>query len=232
MIKAVLTDIEGTTSSIEFVHKVLFPYAREAFPNFLASSKDPEVLALIKKLWIEEIGNPEGNSPDIEQVSSLLQKWIDQDLKQPILKTLQGKVWKEGYASKAYFGHVYPEVASAFANWKNQNLHLAIYSSGSVEAQQLIFGHSEAGDLTTLIDSYFDTKVGAKREVLSYSSIATQLNFKPSEIVFLSDIKEELDAARAAGMRTIQLLREPLPVIGDHATAKNFAEVTQMLEGF
>lgn len=225
MIRAVLTDIEGTTSSIEFVHKVLFPYARSHMGAFLKASQDPEVKASIQKLWTEDLKNPKDSTPDIGVVTELLQGWIDQDLKQPTLKALQGKIWKEGYESKAYFGHVYPEVKEALKTWHAEGLCVAIYSSGSVQAQKLIFGHSEAGDLMPYIDRYFDTEVGHKREPKSYREISERLALAPEDIVFLSDIKEELDAAREVGMKTLQLLRDPLPALGDHRTAKDFDEV-------
>lgn len=232
MIRAILTDIEGTTSSIEFVHKVLFPYARSHIGTFLEKNEDQEVKALIEKLWTEDLKNSPGSSPDIKAVTELLRTWIDQDLKDPTLKTLQGKIWKAGYEAKAYSGHVYPDVKGALKTWHAEGFCVAIYSSGSVQAQKLIFTHSDAGDLTPNIDRYFDTEVGHKRQSASYKTIAEQLGFKPSEIVFLSDIKEELDAALEAGFKTIQLLREPLPILGDHEKAKNFDEVKYLINAF
>ncbi len=229
MIKAVLTDIEGTTSSIQFVHKVLFPYAREALGSFIRESQDPEVQYLVNKLWVERLEGETGSKPDFAKVTELLQDWIDNDLKEPILKALQGKVWRAGYEAKAYLGHVYPEVKEVFMIWKQLGLKIAIYSSGSVEAQKLIFGYSESGDLTPLLDSYFDTSVGTKREPKSYEAIREALELPAEEILFLSDIKEELDAARAIGMRTIQLLRDPRPSLGDHDTAETFADVHHLI---
>lgn len=229
MILCVLTDIEGTTSSIEFVHKVLFPFARSHMDEFIRTSTDPEVKTSVQKVWSEDLGHSPESAPDFDQVAATLKSWIDKDLKHPTLKALQGKIWKNGYENKAYFGHVYPEVLDAFGKWKAQGIILAIYSSGSVEAQKLLFAHSEAGDLTPFISRYFDTGVGMKREAQSYAKIALQLDLPAADILFLSDIKEELDAAAEAGMKTIQLLRDPLPDLGRHLTAKSFKDVNDKL---
>lgn len=230
MIRCILTDIEGTTSSIEFVHKVLFPYSRSHFGDFLKRSDDPEVKALLRKLWTEDLGRDAASEIDLALVTATLQSFIDQDLKHPVLKALQGKIWKEGYQKKAYKGHVYSEVEKAFKDWKTEGKCLAIYSSGSVEAQKLLFGYSEAGDLTQHIDKYFDTEVGMKREAKSYETIVERLGIPAKDILFLSDIKEELDAAAEAGMQTVQLLRDPLPALGTHKTAKTFDDVRELIK--
>ncbi|MES2746388.1 MAG: acireductone synthase, partial [Bdellovibrionota bacterium] len=191
-----------------------------------------EVKLSIQKIWHEDLGGAKGSEPDLKAVTDQLHSWIDKDVKQPILKSLQGKIWKSGYESGSYKGHVYSEVANAFAAWRSEGKNLSIYSSGSVEAQKLLFKYSEAGDLTKMLDRYFDTEVGHKREAKSYATIAERLALAPSEIVFLSDIKEELDAARDAGMKTIQLLRDPLPTLGDHPTAKDFDEVSKIIKAY
>ena len=229
MISCVLTDIEGTTSSIEFVHKVLFPYARANFPAFLKAEKDRDVQAIVHKLWTEELGHPASSKPDIDAVTELLQNWIDQDLKNALLKALQGKIWHQGYETKAYFGHVYPDVKESLEKWKCDGLKLAVYSSGSVEAQKLLFKHSEVGDLTPLFEAYFDTEVGHKREARSYQTIAERLGVSPAGILFLSDIKEELDAADKAGLKTCQLLRDPLPAEGGHPMTRDFKGVDSLI---
>ena len=228
MITCVLSDIEGTTSSIEFVHKVLFPYSKKNFSGFLANSTQSEVTQLISQVWIEHLGGEVGSKPDLTEVIKQLQSWTDMDVKNPILKNLQGKIWQRGYETKAYFGHVYPEVKDCLVTWKKSGMKLAIYSSGSVEAQKLLFKHSEAGDLTPLFANYFDTAVGHKREVGSYEGIAKLLNFSPGSILFLSDIKEELDAAGQAGLKTCQLMRDPKPVPGHHQQANDFNEVDKL----
>lgn len=207
--KVLLFDIEGTTTDINFVHKVLFPYATERMADFVR--KNPQHPAVL------EVGQP-----STEAAISTLMEWIREDKKVGALKTLQGEIWVEGYKNGAFKGHVYPDVKPAWENWKKQGLTLAIYSSGSVPAQKLIFGHSQDGDLTPLLSAYFDTKVGGKREFKSYETIANELKVPAQEVTFFSDIKEELDAARAAGMKTIHLFRSgTMPT--DHASTTTFA---------
>ncbi|MBC7712238.1 MAG: acireductone synthase [Rhizobacter sp.] len=221
----ILTDVEGTTTSISFVHNTLFPFAKERLKSFIArKSGDDEVqniLAQTKKTALEE---NQKNLNDNE-ASDLLIHWIDTDRKHPALKNLQGLIWEEGYNSGEIKGHVYKDVPSALENWKKQGLILGVYSSGSVQAQKLIFGFSTEGNLQPFFTNNFDTAVGNKREVSSYANIVEQLKIPAKEILFLSDIKEELDAARTAGMQTIQLVRQNDVVIGDHKTAKDFTEI-------
>lgn len=211
--KVLLFDIEGTTTDINFVHKVLFPYATERIAEYVRKHPDhPAVREVLAQL----------PAPSIDGAIALLLAWIAEDKKAGALKTLQGEIWVEGYESGAFKGHVYPDVRPAWEDWKKQGLKLAIYSSGSVAAQKLIFGHSENGDLTPLLSAYFDTKVGAKREFKSYQTIAEELKVPVADVTFFSDIKEELDAARAAGMKTIHLFRsETVPT--DHASTTTFA---------
>lgn len=217
MIRAIVTDIEGTTSSIDFVKDVLFPYAREKLPAFVETHADqPEV-----QHWLHEAAREAGLvSASRQEIIDLLTRWIDEDRKATPLKALQGLIWADGYASGEFKGHVYPEVAENLQKWKKQGIHLYVYSSGSVAAQKLLFGHSEAGDLTPLFSGYFDTEVGGKREVDSYQRIAAAIGIPPGQILFLSDIVQELDAAAAAGLQTVQLLR---PTAG--ATANQHEQV-------
>lgn len=200
MIRAIVTDIEGTTSSIDFVKDVLFPYAREKLPAFVETHADkPEV-----QHWLHEAAREAGLvSASRREIIDLLIGWIDEDRKATPLKALQGLIWADGYASGEFKGHVYPEVAENLQKWKKQGIHLYVYSSGSVAAQKLLFGHSEAGDLTPLFSGYFDTEVGGKRDAGSYRAIAAALGVAPNDMVFLSDVVAELDAAREAGMRTV-----------------------------
>ncbi|SEN14580.1 enolase-phosphatase E1 [Luteibacter sp. UNCMF331Sha3.1] len=205
-IRAVLTDIEGTTSSIDFVKDVLFPYARRHLPAYVETHWDePEV-----QHWLHEAAKEAGIvEASRTEVIDLLIGWIDADRKSTALKALQGMIWADGYASKAFVSHMYPEVAARLKAWHDDGLSLYVYSSGSVPAQKLLFGHSENGDLTPLFSGYFDTETGHKRERESYARIAEAIGLPPAQILFLSDIREELDAARAAGMRTTQLIRPP-----------------------
>lgn len=205
-IRAVLTDIEGTTSSITFVKDVLFPYARAHLPAFVAEHRDDPGV----RRWLTATAADAGiGDPDSPRVIDTLLGWIDADVKATPLKALQGMIWKAGYESGAYRAHVYPEVPARLRAWKAQGLGLYVYSSGSVPAQKLFFGHTEAGDLAPLIDGWFDTETGGKRESASYERIAAAIGLPASAIVFLSDIAAELDAAHAAGMATVQLCRPP-----------------------
>lgn len=219
-IRAVITDIEGTTSSISFVHDVLFPYARRALPEFIDTHRhDPEVRG-----WLEQVATEIGADSDSPAVVETLLHWIDIDRKHTALKALQGLVWADGYDGAEFKAHVYPEVASALRAWKGAGLDLYVYSSGSVAAQKLLFGHSEAGDLTPLFDGYFDTHVGAKRESTSYARILGEIGRDGDEVVFLSDIVAELDAAREAGLHTILLERSgPLADRNGHCAVSDFA---------
>jgi len=199
----ILTDIEGTTSSISFVKDVLFPYARRELPRFVREhGREPEV-----RRWLDAVATEAGGICDDDVIVETLQGWIDQDRKHTALKALQGLLWREGYARGDYRGHVYPDAAEALRRWHEAGYRMAVFSSGSVGAQKLLFGHSEAGDLTPLFEAYFDTEVGHKRAADSYRLIADTLNRRPEDVVFLSDVVEELDAAREAGMRTMLLDR-------------------------
>jgi enolase-phosphatase E1 len=221
MIRAILTDIEGTTSSISFVKDVLFPYAREQMANFVLSrAENSEVRDLL-----DEVATICGRTlSDAEAVAELVQ-WIDEDRKLTPLKALQGLIWEAGYQSGDFHGHVYVEVPRKLHEWKERGLELYVYSSGSVHAQKLLFGHTEYGDLTILFAGFFDTRIGAKRDVDSYRKIASEIGFPAKEILFLSDVGEELDAAREAGLKTCQLLRQgTTPSLG-HPHALDFDEV-------
>ena len=224
----VLTDIEGTTSSISFVHEVLFPYARAALPDFVRRRGDePEVRA-----WLDRAAVDAGGVCQDEVIVEVLQGWIDEDRKHPALKALQGMIWLDGYQGGDFQAHVYPDAAQALRGWHASGHTLAVYSSGSVPAQKLLFGHSSQGDLSPLFSAWFDTAVGGKREVASYQAIVQSLGVPAREVVFLSDVVEELDAAREAGLRTVLLDRRedyPIPRMGEachgHERVESFAGV-------
>ncbi|MGR9013701.1 MAG: acireductone synthase [Gammaproteobacteria bacterium] len=204
MIKAIVTDIEGTTSSILFVKEVLFPYARANLADYVRShANDPQV-----KTLLEDVCDEVGLELSTEQIIVQLIQWIDQDKKVTPLKSLQGMIWEAGYRQGDFKGHLYPDAAANLKAWKADGLDLYIYSSGSVYAQKLLFAHTEYGDLTPLFSGYFDTHVGGKREQQSYDNIAVQLAIPAQQLLFLSDIKEELDAAKAAGFETVWLIRD------------------------
>jgi enolase-phosphatase E1 len=224
----ILTDIEGTTSSISFVKNVLFPYARRELPRFVREhGSDPEV-----RRWLDVVATECGGICSDDVIVETLQGWIDQDRKHTALKALQGLLWKEGYARGDFRGHVYPDAARALHDWHDAGHTLAVFSSGSVDAQKLLFGYSEAGDLGPLFSAFFDTQTGLKREAESYRRIARALHVDPSDVMFLSDIVEELDAARDAGMRTVLLdRREDYPArrqgvsSSGHERVESFAQI-------
>lgn len=222
MIRAIVTDIEGTTSSIDFIHQSLFPYARKHLRAFLkAQAQQPEVRA-----QLDEVNRLEARTLSVDEAATVLERWIDEDKKLTPLKALQGMVWKQGYEAGELKGHVYADTPVCLKRWHAAGKQLYVYSSGSVEAQKLIFGFSDAGDLTPLFAGYFDTRIGAKREASSYRAILQQIGFAGDEVLFLSDIGEELEAAREAGMKTCQLLRDAkAKSFAAHPQARDFTEV-------
>ena len=228
MDKAIVTDIEGTTSSISFVKDVLFPYARKALPAFVRlHGQDPEV-----RKWLDVAAAEVGGACQDEMLAEVLQGWIDEDRKHPALKALQGIIWKAGYVDGAYLAHVYPDAVEGLRRWHAAGNPLYVYSSGSVPAQKLLFGHTTAGDLSPLFSGWFDTAIGGKREEASYRNLAGALGRPSSEIVFLSDVVEELDAARTQGIETVLLDRRedyPVPRIGQatngHRRVESFADI-------
>jgi enolase-phosphatase E1 len=221
VIRAILTDIEGTTSSIDFVKDVLFPYARKHLPAFVVTHADHADV----QHWLHDAAKEAGLISGTQQeIIELLQRWIDEDRKATSLKALQGLIWEEGYRNGEFRAHVYAEVAGKLQEWKAQGVDLYIYSSGSVIAQKLFFGYSEAGDLSRLFSGHFDTEIGAKRDADSYRRIAGSIGRPPGEILFLSDTVAELDAAQSAGMRTVQIARAPAacPADAAHRCAADF----------
>ncbi|WP_421569471.1 acireductone synthase [Stenotrophomonas sp. PD6] len=225
----ILTDIEGTTSSISFVKNVLFPYARKALPAFVAAhGQQPQV-----RRWLDAVAVEIGGACQDSLIVETLQGWIDQDRKHTALKALQGMIWEDGYRNGDYKAHFYPEVAAVLSGWHAEGKPLYVYSSGSVPAQKQFFGFSEAGDLTGLVSGWFDTEIGGKREADSYRNIVTAIGVPAGQIVFLSDVVEELDAAREAGLQTRLLDRlddYPLPRTGEathgHDRVENFLQIT------
>jgi len=223
MIKAIVTDIEGTTSSISFVADVLFPYAATHLSAYVMAHESESAVAEVLNEVRREIGRPDAS---IQEVIDALLQWIKDDKKITPLKTLQGFIWAQGYADGELIGHVYPDAVENLKKWHQQGLRLYVYSSGSVAAQKLIFGHTEYGDLNFLFSGYFDTHIGGKREPLSYHVIAQQLELPASEILFLSDIVFELDAAAAMGIRTIALDRQFIcEGFGIHQVVHSFDEI-------
>ena len=197
MPRAILTDIEGTTSSIAFVAETLFPYARERLPAFVAAHPD-EAAPILAEVAAMEPGDP----------VTTLTRWIDEDRKATPLKALQGMIWADGYREGAFTGHIYADAAAALRRWHEAGIALYVFSSGSVAAQKLLFGHSDAGDLTPLFSGYFDTTTGPKREAASYRAIANAIGLAADEILFLSDTPQEIAAAREAGLSALLIDRD------------------------
>lgn len=236
-VKLILTDIEGTTSSISFVKDVLFPYAAEHLPAFVkANLNDEKVQTALQQT--AEIAADDGdnisanNSADnTDALISKLLQWISDDRKVTPLKALQGLIWKTGYENGDYQAHMYPDATEYLKKWHDNGLPLYVYSSGSVKAQELFFGYSQDGNLLPLFKGHFDTLVGGKRETQSYRSILAELQkthagLNAKDVLFLSDIKEELDAAKEAGMQTVWLLRDSdIPADAEHRAVKSFAEI-------
>ena len=221
-IKAIVTDIEGTTSSLSFVKDVLFPYARANIDAFVRQhAEEPAIAALI-----EDVRQETGKALSLDSVIQQLQQWIDADKKITPLKALQGLLWETGYQQGDFKGHIYPDAKQQLEQWHQQGIKLYVYSSGSVHAQKLLFGYTEYGDLNYLFSGYFDTKIGAKVERDSYQHIAEAIQLPANQILFLSDVKPELNAAKAAGMQTTWLIRDgELDAQALHHQVKDFNSI-------
>jgi enolase-phosphatase E1 len=222
--KFILTDIEGTTTSVSFVYEVLFPYFRENIHKTIELQHLKSVQEVFSQTiqWVKDTENRTISTPS--EIIEVLNQWSQEDKKITPLKTLQGILWEEAYTSGTIQGHVYDDVASALKRWKEKGIQLGVFSSGSIAAQKLIFGYSVAGDLTPYFSAYFDTSTGGKREAATYQLIAEKLGILASEILFLSDITEELQAAASAGLQTIQLVRDET-IANWNATAPSFASI-------
>jgi enolase-phosphatase E1 len=203
MIRAILTDIEGTTTSLSFVKDVLFPYAQKHLPNYIRShAEDPFVVPHLNDVRV--LCEVEFS---LEGVIKQLEIWMKEDMKVTPLKALQGMLWQEGYEKGDFLGHIYEDAWKNLEKWQQQGIKLYIYSSGSVQAQKLLFGYTAHGDLNRLFSGYFDTNIGTKTDQESYRRIAEKIQLPAADILFLSDVEAELDAARAAGMQTRWLVR-------------------------
>ena len=219
-------DIEGTTTPVSFVYEILFPYAREHVASFVTSHAGQAVLSepahLLEQEWAEDVArntNPPPRDSSTQWVTEYARWLMEQDRKSPGLKLLQGLIWERGYADGALRGDVYSDVPRALSRWRDAGIALAIYSSGSVLAQRLIFSTTAYGDLTQFIGQYFDTAVGPKREAASYARIAAAMALPPVELLFVSDVTAELDAAHDAGMQVVLCVREGGVISGDAVTS-------------
>ena len=230
---AVLLDIEGTTTPLDFVTRVLFPWAHERIGEYLArSGADVETGRDIAALRAQhQQDDAAGKEPpawaDTAESAAAYARWLmDQDRKVTALKSLQGRIWEEGFRAGGLEGQVYEDVPRAFLRWREAGRTIAIFSSGSVLAQRQLFGHSNAGDLTRFLAAFFDTTTGPKREALSYRRIAGVLGSDPRSILFVSDIAAELDAALEAGLATALCLRdEEAPAAPGHRVIRTFDDL-------
>ena len=227
--RAILLDIEGTTTPIAFVHEVLFSYARTHARDFLATNTNSaEVSADVALLRDEHTADVSKGHHPPEPIAEYVEWLIERDRKSTGLKSLQGKIWRQGYVDGSLKSQVYADVAPALERWRARGLSISIFSSGSVLAQQLLFAHTEAGDLTKFIDNYFDTNVGKKGEAESYRRIAEALKLRADEVLFISDVVAELDAATEVGMQTLLSIRPGNPPQNDadrYQTIHTFDEV-------
>lgn len=229
--RGILLDVEGTTSSIAFVYDVLFAYAKEHIAGFLEQhATEPTVREAAEALTAETNCLAEPDTPEARTAIVLAAiDLMNRDVKSTPLKALQGMIWRAGFESGQLTAHVFDDVPPALEQWTDSGLDVRIYSSGSIEAQKLFFGHTAYGDLTPHLRGHYDTTTGPKREQASYSAIAADMQLQPRQILFISDVGAELDAARAAGMATAAAIRpgnRPLESLYDHEAIETFAEIT------
>ena len=231
--KVVLLDIEGTTSAIDFVHTTMFDYARNNLEDFLVSSFETKETIEALEVFAQDEKQPSltafligtsSKAEKIDRIVNLASKRMKEDSKATGLKALQGLVWRKGFNNGELKGHIYNDVPDAFNRWKISGITIAIYSSGSILAQKIYFANTIFGNLGTLISNHFDTTSGPKRISSSYENITNILNAKAGDILFLSDVTEELDAAKAAGMATGLLIRPGNKPAGnnDHIAYNDF----------
>ena len=226
MIKAILTDIEGTVSSISFVKDVLFPYSKERIDTFIKENKDNAEVQRI----LDEVRKIEGKDLTVEEIIETLKKWIDEDRKIAPLKDIQGLIWKEGFETGKLKADLYEDAYRKLKEWK-EKYPIYVYSSGSVQAQKLFFSHTNYGNILNWFSGHFDTKIGNKKESDSYKKIAKEIGLKPEEILFLSDNPDEIIASAKAGMKAIRVVRpNDAEYIEDfpYKQVKTFDEITEV----
>ena len=232
--KGILLDIEGTTSSISFVYDEMFPYVRDTLDSFLAENwGSPALLTALDKLAVDVDQDPKtwltGTTEEKQQtVAEAVIGLMDADVKATGLKELQGMIWKSGFQTGQLVAHLFDDVAECIQEWKARGIDVRIYSSGSIAAQKLFFGHSVAGDLLDQFSGHYDTTLGSKREAESYCKISQKFDCKPGQIVFISDVVEELAAAKEAGLQTVLSIRpgnKPVPDDHGYLAIKSFAEL-------
>ena len=221
-IRAIVVDTAGTTTDLNFIEDVLFPYSAKVLPAFLAENQH-NVLVENCICDVQDIAlEPDA---DLARVTEILLQWIEEDCKATPLKTIQGLIWKQGYANGEFKGHIFPDFIEALDGYKQQGLRVYSFSSGSVDAQKLLFGNSDAGDLTDKFNGHFDTRTGNKRFKQAYCNILNTISLSPKQILFVSDVLEELKAASEAGLNVVQMVRQDNQRTGDFKQISSFAEI-------
>jgi enolase-phosphatase E1 len=225
MIRCVLMDIEGTIISVAFVREVLFPYAKHRLAAFLREQEAVPALRQWTEACQDTVAQELGRRPSYEELPGILCRWIEEDRKHPGLKAIQGMIWHDGYRAGAFTPGLYEDVVPVLNRWRRNGLRLALYSSGSEQAQRLLVEHTTDGDLTGLFSNFFDTSIGAKTESASYRRIGQILTLSSKDILFLSDIEAELDAAAEAGFNTTQVVRAGTNAGTAHPVCSNFRDM-------
>ncbi|QQX80228.1 acireductone synthase [Shewanella sp. KX20019] len=221
-IRAIVVDTAGTTTDLNFIEDVLFPYSAKALPAFLEENQN-NVLVENCICDVQDIAlEPNAN---LARVTEILLQWISEDRKATPLKTIQGLIWKQGYANGEFKGHIFPDFIEALDGYKQKGLRVYSFSSGSVDAQKLLFGNSDAGDLTDKFNGHFDTRTGNKRFKQAYCNILNTISLSPKQILFVSDVLEELKAADEAGLNVMQMVRDDKQRTGDFKQISSFADI-------
>ena len=221
MVKAVLLDIEGTIAPISFVKEVMFPYSKQKLREFLEKNWErPEIREIVK-----EASREVGKELSLEEAVETFLRWIDEDRKITPLKELQGYIWEEGFKKGELKAPLYEDAYKKIKEWNEKGIPIYVYSSGSVKAQELFFSYNQYGNLLNLFSGFFDTKIGSKKEKESYLRIAEKIGLKPEEVLFISDNPEELRAAKEAGFKVIQSVREGIEPSEEFIKIKSFEEI-------
>ena len=224
-LRGVLLDIEGTILPKTYVTEVLFPYARKHLATYLHAHQKDQTVRRWAAMCQETIAKESGTWLSVDDMVGILTQWMTGDRKHQGLKALQGLIWEEGYRTGVFAPHLYGDVVPALRRWRHEHLQLAIYSSGSEQAQRLLLEHTTEGDLTPLFCCFFDTGIGSKLKPASYGCIADRLEFHPTEVLFLSDAEQELDAAVAAGLLAAQVVRPGTNPGARHPTISTFDDL-------
>ena len=224
-LRGILLDIEGTILPKTYVTEVLFPYAQKHLATYLHAHQKDQVVRQWAAMCQETIAKESGAWLSVDDMTGILTQWMIGDRKHQGLKALQGLIWEEGYRTGVFSPHLYDDVVPALRRWRQEHLQLAIYSSGSEQAQRLLLEHTTEGDLTPLFSCYFDTGVGSKLKPASYGCIADRLEFHPTEMLFLSDAEPELDAAVSAGLLAAQVVRPGTDPGTRHPSVSTFDEL-------